>query len=649
MDGRSPEGSRERGTAMKGWLSYLHPLKPYWPLAVLMLVALWLRRYHLGYQSLWFDEADAVMRAHASVVDLAKLLFKPGENGPLYLLLLHLWMDLFGDAESRVRMLSVVFGVLSVPTAFLLAQRFLDRGTGWLAALLVAVSPFQIWQSQEAKMYAMATFLVGLSTLVILHWKTLGGAIWSYPVLAVTATFSHLFSMLLLPYHALALWLQQPRRGTLIPAVFACLALLPLAAALMAAALVGLGPVRLYRPMGLLEMLEVMAKTFSVNRADPFTETTGALFTAVLALLGIATLLVARRVEGILLAGLLAVPLIPFLALNRTLGLFEERYLFVSYLGYVVSVAVGLRWLWSRHWLVGLASLACIVGLSISALVQVNFSEGPNRENWREAVRYLAAHFRASDAVAVQPGYLITAVQYYARQYPTLAGVPIITVPSLDRPDVTERDMEAALTRGTIGKERVWLFYDENRSSLEDPRARVWEWFHYNWYLADAQLYIGFRLYNYSFNGPFKAAEPWPQVPLRISYDDGLALTGLDLWTSDRKPQVDRGGTLPVTLRWLLTKVPPTSPVIRLELASPEGTTVSSQQSGFLNGFLEMQRLKAPQILWDYRDLELPQHLSPGRYELYVTVIGSDGLLQKARLSGDREETRVFLQSVWVR
>jgi mannosyltransferase len=624
-------------------------LRAYWPVAVLMLVALWLRRYQIGYQSLWFDEADAVMRSHAPLFDLVKMLVRPGENGPLYLILLHLWVSLFGDAESRVRTLSAVFGVLTVPVAFLLGGRFQDRGAALLSALLVTISPFHIWQSQEAKMYAMATFFAGVSTFIVLHWKDLGRLAWTYPFVSLCSVFSHLFGLMLVPYHLVVLWVTRPVRSHLWPALIAIMLLLPLTLALGAAALMGTNPVRLYRPMGVPEMIAVMLRTFSVNRADAFTEGAGALVAGTLATLGVATLLATRRLDGLLLAGLLLMPLVPFVAVNRLLGLFEERYLFVSYLGYVVATSIGIRWIWSRRWPLGLVALACVAILNASALIQVNYSQGPNRENWREAVRYLSMHFRDVDAVAVQPGYLVSAVEYYARQYPNLRGVPLVTAPSMDRPDVSERDMEAALTKGTFGKERVWLFYDENRSSLEDTKARVWEWFHYNWYLTDTQAFIGFRLYNYSFNGPYKVSESWPQVRVRVTYDSSFALVGIDYGTGDRRPEVARGQIFPLTLRWLLTRVPPASPIIRLDLARSDGTPAVRQESPFLNGFLEMRRLRPSQVLWDYRDMEIPQALEPGRYDLYLTVFEQDGTVKTGHLSGGFTSDRVHLGSVWVR
>src|SRR4051812_47067784 len=62
--------------------------------ALFTLLAFVLRRFHLGSESLWFDEADIVGRARQPVSVLMQGFVQAGENGPLYTLLLHYWLAL---------------------------------------------------------------------------------------------------------------------------------------------------------------------------------------------------------------------------------------------------------------------------------------------------------------------------------------------------------------------------------------------------------------------------------------------------------------------------------------------------------------------------------------------------------------------------
>src|SRR5437899_1954089 len=63
---------------------------------------------------------------------------------PLYFLLLHFWIRLFGESDLALRSLSALFGVLALPVIFAAAARLAGRRVGVLAALFSALSPWQI-------------------------------------------------------------------------------------------------------------------------------------------------------------------------------------------------------------------------------------------------------------------------------------------------------------------------------------------------------------------------------------------------------------------------------------------------------------------------------------------------------------------------
>src|SRR3954452_23200182 len=73
-------------------------------LAVVTVLGGLMRRYHLGQQGLWFDEADIVIRARQPLSALLRTFVNPGENGPLYTLGLAGWIKLLGTSEVAVRL-----------------------------------------------------------------------------------------------------------------------------------------------------------------------------------------------------------------------------------------------------------------------------------------------------------------------------------------------------------------------------------------------------------------------------------------------------------------------------------------------------------------------------------------------------------------
>src|SRR5213078_3841336 len=65
----------------------------------------------------------------------------------------------FGDAEGMLRLPSAIFGTAAVGMLFLLSRRLFGATAGLVAAGLLALSPFHIAYSQEARAYALFVLL----------------------------------------------------------------------------------------------------------------------------------------------------------------------------------------------------------------------------------------------------------------------------------------------------------------------------------------------------------------------------------------------------------------------------------------------------------------------------------------------------------
>ncbi|MBN1994757.1 MAG: glycosyltransferase family 39 protein [Anaerolineae bacterium] len=140
-----------------------------WFLLIIILIAFALRLHNLTYHSLWFDEAISIHWARQTVPRILEVGFTLVEDRlpPLYYLTLKGWGGLFGFSETSVRSLSVIWGVLLIPVVTGIATLLFNRRVAVFAALLVALNPFLIWYSQEARMYAPAVFF---STLTVWTW-----------------------------------------------------------------------------------------------------------------------------------------------------------------------------------------------------------------------------------------------------------------------------------------------------------------------------------------------------------------------------------------------------------------------------------------------------------------------------------------------
>ena len=117
----------------------------------------------LTWSHLWLDEALTVNIARLPVSQIPAALRHDGAP-PVYYLILHGWMAIFGDSTLAVRLLPGLFGVVSLPLTFAAAKRIAGRRVAWAATLLLASGPFAARYATENRMYSlvMVEVLVGL-------------------------------------------------------------------------------------------------------------------------------------------------------------------------------------------------------------------------------------------------------------------------------------------------------------------------------------------------------------------------------------------------------------------------------------------------------------------------------------------------------
>jgi 4-amino-4-deoxy-L-arabinose transferase-like glycosyltransferase len=208
-----------------------------WLLAALTVAGATLRFSTLDLQSFWHDEAVTVGR----VLDpslFTTLDRVPGSEAtpPLYYALAWAWTKLFGSGEVGIRSLSALAGTATVPVAWWAGRALVGRAAGVGAAALVAVSPYMVWYSQEARAYALLVLLCALSLAVFGEALRRPGGRWIawWAVVSSLALLTHYFAVFVVgPELALLLWLLPERRRSILVAGGAVaavgLALVPLA------------------------------------------------------------------------------------------------------------------------------------------------------------------------------------------------------------------------------------------------------------------------------------------------------------------------------------------------------------------------------------------------------------------------------------
>jgi len=133
-------------------------------LAVEAVVAVWLR--FSSQPLLWLDETLTVNIARLPLSHLQGALKRDGAP-PLYYLILHLWMSIFGTSTFALRSLSGIFSIGALVVTYLVARRVWGLEVALIATALLGASSFATYFATEVRMYSLMMLLVALGALFL--------------------------------------------------------------------------------------------------------------------------------------------------------------------------------------------------------------------------------------------------------------------------------------------------------------------------------------------------------------------------------------------------------------------------------------------------------------------------------------------------
>lgn len=369
---------------------------------------------------LWLDEALSVDIARLPLHEIPSFLKRDGAP-PLYYVLLHFWMGWFGSSDEAVRSLSGLFGVVTLPLAWLAGKRLGGRTAGWAAVLLVATSPFAIRYDTETRMYSLVVLLTVCGFLALdrsLHHPRPGNLI---AVGAVTALllYTHYWSLYLVGTMMLWLawtaWRGRPswRRGaraSLVACAVGCLTFLPWLPTLLFQAKHTGTPWA--TPANFAAMVSAVASFAGGGTTQGRALALAFFALAGVGLFGIATdrrhieLDIRTRPLGRPVAVAVAGTLVAAIAGGYvSKSAFDARYASVVFIPLILLVTLGLTTFRDRRVRTGILVVAVVLGV-ISSIPDVT----TNRTQAGQVSSVIAAHGRPGDVVGYCPDQLGPAV-----------------------------------------------------------------------------------------------------------------------------------------------------------------------------------------------------------------------------------------------
>ncbi|MEC7584761.1 MAG: glycosyltransferase family 39 protein, partial [Planctomycetota bacterium] len=135
----------------------------------IVCIAAALRLYKLGDWSLWVDEAHTwrdVTIPMGEFFNSARRWYPVSYLGLRGLLESGWWP---GESEYWLRMPFALFGILTVPWLALVGKQLVGRRAALLAGLFLAINPWHIYWSQNARAYVLVVFFVVVSVGLFLR------------------------------------------------------------------------------------------------------------------------------------------------------------------------------------------------------------------------------------------------------------------------------------------------------------------------------------------------------------------------------------------------------------------------------------------------------------------------------------------------
>jgi 4-amino-4-deoxy-L-arabinose transferase-like glycosyltransferase len=334
--------------------------------AVLALAAA-LRFYAIGSQSFWLDESFTASIVSGSFGHVISAVPDTESTPHLYYVLAWLWAQVFGHGEAGLRSLSAVFGVATVGVGYAAARELWDERAGLAAALLLAVNPYLVWYSQEARSYSL---LVLLSVTTV--WLLATRRFWWWAVAGVAALATHYFAAFVLVPEAAYVLFAFRKWKPLIPIAVAGIALAPLALHQRAS-----GSTKFISDIGLGHRLVELPKKFVTGELGTPTPAIGAI-AAIAVAIGIA---MAPKPGWRIFALAVASVAIPVVLAIVGFDYLLSRNVLPAYAIAALPAGAGLARL--RPLLALVALLALFVNLQVTKNTTVQ------RDDWRGAAKAL--------------------------------------------------------------------------------------------------------------------------------------------------------------------------------------------------------------------------------------------------------------------
>ena len=134
---------------------------------VLFGVAFFWKFMNINVRDICLDEPFTIFNAQDSLLNIVKLPAQNEPSPPLFMLIMHFWIELFGISAESVRAVPVLFNALTAVVLFFTGKRIFNFWSGLTASAFFIFSTYHFFYGLDTRTYSMLSFATAASLYLI--------------------------------------------------------------------------------------------------------------------------------------------------------------------------------------------------------------------------------------------------------------------------------------------------------------------------------------------------------------------------------------------------------------------------------------------------------------------------------------------------
>ncbi len=380
-----------------------------------------LKSLYLTTQPICVDEPFSIYHAQFDFVHLITYL-KNYNNPPLFEIILHCWIKLFGISASSVRVLPMLFSSATVFFIYLIGVNFFSKRVAVLSSLLFTLSTLNAWFAHDCRVYSLFVLLSVISIYLFFKLLNLGKTFTALNVLTFTTVkvllvYGHYFGFFVwaIEFLIICLFFLKSRQVLIkygISIIFSLAAYSPQLLVLWQRATLSVSNGTWVQPPNGLESIYNMLWRFC-NEPVP------TVLCILLLVACVAIYFIKRKTEQLNPYSKYTIIwfVVPFLFMffvSYKVPMFIDRYLLYLSPAFYILLAIGISYLFSSKKIIHLG----FISVTTLFLFSFNLNPSKTRENLPTIVEYIKQK-KTDKTLVIACGYdfILNFAYYYNRNY----------------------------------------------------------------------------------------------------------------------------------------------------------------------------------------------------------------------------------------